>query len=123
MLIAEGDAAMDEIADRLDARPSRRRPFEEFPGHVGQAVGLTVAATQEKGQCLGRQVLHCVLSGRRDNHIRQAGIMNDAIGRQAHPAGGSEDAAAPIAEQVAVGVVPCPSIGFQLSALERPPGA
>ena len=44
ILVAEGDVAMDEIADRLDARPSRRRAFEEFPGHLGQAVGLAVTA-------------------------------------------------------------------------------
>src|SRR5271166_2696504 len=105
MLVAEGDVAMDEIADRLDARPSRRRAFEEFPGHRGQAVGLAVTAAQEKDQRLGRQVLDRVLSGRRDNYIRQAGIMNDAISRQTHPAGGSDDAAAPIAERVAVDTV------------------
>src|SRR5947208_7078682 len=41
MLVAEGDVAMDEIADRLDARPPRWRLFEEVPGHLGQALGLT----------------------------------------------------------------------------------
>src|SRR6266540_5291267 len=48
MLVAEGDVAMDEIADRLDARPPRWRLFEEVPGHVGQAVGLAVATAEEK---------------------------------------------------------------------------
>src|SRR5258708_3663963 len=48
MLVAEGDVAMDEIADRLDARPPRWRLFEEVPGHLGQALGLAVATAEEK---------------------------------------------------------------------------
>jgi len=31
MLVAKGDVAMDEITDRLDARPPRWRLFEEVP--------------------------------------------------------------------------------------------
>src|SRR2546430_2231586 len=44
-----------------------------------------------------------MLGSRRGNHVRQAGITNYAIGRQAHSAGRSDDAAAPVAEDVAVG--------------------
>src|SRR6185436_11695546 len=43
MLVAERDVAMDEVADRMDARPARWRLFEQLPGHVGQAAGLAVA--------------------------------------------------------------------------------
>jgi hypothetical protein len=48
MLVAKGDVAMDEIADRLNARPPRWRLFQEVPGHVGQALGLAVATSEEK---------------------------------------------------------------------------
>src|ERR1019366_218345 len=48
MLVAEGDVAMDEITDRLDARPPWWRLFEEVPGYVGQALGLAVTTTEEK---------------------------------------------------------------------------
>src|SRR6266511_5122460 len=48
VLVAEGDVAMDEIADRLDACPPRWRIFEEVPGHLGQALGLAVATAEEK---------------------------------------------------------------------------
>ena len=61
MLVAEGDVAMDEIADRLNACPARRRVAEEVPGRLGQAVGLAVAAAQEKNQRLVRQILYRVL--------------------------------------------------------------
>src|SRR6266480_4638819 len=50
MLVAESDVAMDEIADRLDARPPGWRLPEEIPGHLGQAVGLAVATAEEKDQ-------------------------------------------------------------------------
>jgi hypothetical protein len=43
-----------------------------------------------------------VLVSRRDNLVGQTGIAYDATGRQAHSAGGSDDAAAPIAEDVTI---------------------
>ena len=70
---------MDEIADRLDARPPRWRLFEEVPGHVGQTVGLAVATAEEIDEGVRRQVLHGVLESRRNDHVRQAAIANDAI--------------------------------------------
>jgi len=103
MLITERDVTMDEITDRLYARPPRRSLFEEVPGHVGQAVRFAVAAAEQKRQRLGRQILHRVLRGRGRQDVRLAGIAHDTIGRQAHPAAGGDDAAAPIAEDVAVG--------------------
>ena len=48
MLVAEGDVPMDEIADRLDARPPRWQLFKEVPGNVGQALGLAVTTAEEK---------------------------------------------------------------------------
>src|SRR5271165_2923407 len=48
MLVAKRDVAVDEIADRLDARPTRWRRFEELPRRIGQAIGLAVATAEEK---------------------------------------------------------------------------
>ena len=48
MLVAEGNVAMDAIADRLDAGPPRWRIFEKVPGQIGQKVGLAVATAEEK---------------------------------------------------------------------------
>jgi hypothetical protein len=46
-----------------------------------------------------------MLEGRRDDRVGQASIANDTIGRQAHSASGRDDAAAPIAEYVAIGEI------------------
>jgi len=54
---------MDEIADRLDARPSQGRLPERRPGRFGEAVGFAVAAPEQIHQSLRRQFLHGVLRG------------------------------------------------------------
>jgi len=63
MLVAEGDVAMDEIADRLDTPPSGRGLLKESPGHLGQAVGLAVAtrSNHERDARLKRDQLVAVL--------------------------------------------------------------
>src|ERR1700730_6607029 len=43
-----------------------------------------------------------MLGSRRGNHVRQATITNDSIAQQAHSARRSDDAAAPIAVDIAV---------------------
>ncbi len=61
MLVAEGDVAMNVIADRLDAGPSRGGLGKKLPRDVGQAVGLAVATAQEIDDRLRRQILDRVL--------------------------------------------------------------
>jgi hypothetical protein len=79
MLVSEGDVAVDEIADRLDARPPRWRLFEKIPGYVGQAIRLAVATAEEKYQRLGGQILYRVLGSRRGDHVRQAGVTDHSV--------------------------------------------
>src|SRR5271157_3720585 len=43
-LVAEGDVAVDEIADRLHPRPARRYTAEMVPGDLAQLVGFDIAA-------------------------------------------------------------------------------
>jgi len=59
--IVEGDAAVDEIADRLHQRPALRHLPEQRPRRRHQAVGLAVAAAEQKEQDVDRQVLERVL--------------------------------------------------------------
>ena len=72
VLVAECDVVVDVVADRLDARPARRRLGKELPGDVRQAIRLAIAASQEIDDRLCRQVLDRVLGCRRGNDIGQA---------------------------------------------------
>lgn len=52
MLVSERDALMDEIADCLNAGPTRRSLAEQFPGQVQQLVAVAEAACQEEDESL-----------------------------------------------------------------------
>ncbi len=56
VLVAELDSIVDEVADRLNARPARRRLAEQIPRGLHQPVGLAVAAAQQEHQRVVRQV-------------------------------------------------------------------
>src|SRR5206468_10476354 len=70
MLVAEDDVAMNEIADRLHPRPTRRRLLEQLPGDLRKPVGLAVAAAEQIDQRIGRQFFDPVLNGRGKYRIR-----------------------------------------------------
>ena len=44
VLVAEGDVAMNVVADGLDAGPAGWRDGKKLPGNVGESVGLAIAA-------------------------------------------------------------------------------
>ncbi len=103
MLVAERDVVVDEIANRLDPRPARRRLLEQLPCDIGKPVGLAVAAAEQIDDGLRRQILDRMLRGRRHDHIGQTAVAHRAVGGKAHPAGRRDDPAAPVAEAVAIG--------------------
>ena len=77
----------DFHAQRSPRKTTGDRASTSSGGSWGASLEMTrpplaVTAAQEKDQRLGRQVLHRVLRGRRGNHIRQTGIMNDAVSRE-----------------------------------------
>ena len=95
---------MDEVADRLDPRPARRRLAEQLPGDVGQPIGLAIAAAEQKDQRLLGQILDRDAARPRARPHRAGRCRRtDAVGRQPHAAGGRDDPAAPVAEAVAIG--------------------
>ena len=69
VLVAEGDAVVDVVADRLDPRPARRRIAEQRPGGVREPVGVAVAAAQQEDEHVVGQVLDRVLLGVRHDGI------------------------------------------------------
>src|SRR3954470_2495845 len=52
VLVAERDMVVNEVADRLHARPARPCRAEQPPGLVRQAIGFAVAAPEQKQQSL-----------------------------------------------------------------------
>ena len=65
MVVAELNAVMHIIADRLYTLPAARDRPEQRPGEIGQLLGVAIAAAVEERQDLVRQVLtsHCRASG------------------------------------------------------------
>ena len=80
VLVAEADVGMDEIADRLHARPAERRVAEAGPGCCHQPLGLAVPAGQEKHERVVRQLRDLVLARRRFDHVGHAGIRDQRVG-------------------------------------------
>jgi hypothetical protein len=64
MLVAEADMGMDEIADRLHARPARKRVAEARPGLLHQTLGLAVPAAEQERQRIVWQLCDLVLARR-----------------------------------------------------------
>jgi hypothetical protein len=103
VLISERDVTVDEIADRLDPRPARRRFLEQLPGDFRKPVGLAIAAAEQIDQGVRGQILDRMLNCGSKHRIGQAAVAHDAVAGKAHAAGGRDHAAAPIAEHVAIG--------------------
>jgi hypothetical protein len=103
MLVAEGKMGMDEIADCLDARPARGRLPEKGPGGFGEPVRFAVAASEEKHECVSRQIFHGVLHCGRVDPLRQSTVLHERIGGNADVTQRCDDTTAPVAETVAVG--------------------
>jgi hypothetical protein len=102
VLIAEFDMVMDVIDDRLGALPARRIAAEQAPGDIGQAVGFAIAAAQKEDQHIVGQLLDRHLAGMRHHPVGQSAIAHRRTGGQRDRTGRGHDAAAPIAEGIAV---------------------
>ena len=82
VLVAESDVAMDEIADRLDPRPARRRRLEQLPRRFGQPIGLAIAAAEQVDQRLRRQSSIACCSAEGNDRVGQAAVAHHAVGGQ-----------------------------------------
>src|ERR1700726_3829863 len=60
-LIIESDVIMDEIADRLNTWPAKRRQGKLCPCEISETIGVAVAATQQKDEHIVGQVFDVVL--------------------------------------------------------------
>ena len=61
VLVIEGNAVVDVIADGLNAGPAGRRRGEQPPGHIGKEIGVAVTAAQKKTKGLFRYLFDRML--------------------------------------------------------------
>ena len=77
--VAEGQAIVHIVANRLDACPSRRHATEERPGGIRKTIGFAIAAAEQKFQRLVRQILYRDLSCIGFDRIRQTAVADHVI--------------------------------------------
>ena len=92
--IAEGDIAVDPIANRHDAGPSFRQDSEQFYRGVHEEIDFAVAAAHQKKEHIGREVLDRNFLGVEALRVRKAGVANQSGVVKANLAGRSDDAGA-----------------------------
>ena len=79
--VVESEVIVDEVADRLNAMPSRRCAGEGRPGKVTKPVGVAIAAAQEEYENVVRKVSDFVLGRVRLDVIRSSAIVDQKAGR------------------------------------------
>src|SRR6185437_4921632 len=72
VLVAEGDVAMNVVADGLDVGPAGRRAGKKASTQCRRAGWSRSSGCQQKGDRVGGQVLHGVLGRGRGNYVGQA---------------------------------------------------
>ena len=101
ILIAEGDVAMDVVADVVDTVGAGVRlpdPTRGWPDDPSRNSGC-----RGKNDRLLEQVFHRVLVLRSDDRVGLAGVVHQRARREAQPAGRREHAGAPVAKAIPVG--------------------
>ena len=89
MLVAEGDASMNEIADGLHARPSRLRAAEERPSQIEQSIAIAVSTCNQETESVVQKLLDRRLHGIWECPIRPPAVPYDRIRRNRHGSAGS----------------------------------
>src|ERR1700733_11455386 len=79
MVVAEFNAVVGVVADRLRSLPSAPVAAEERPGEVRKLLGVAVATCQQEGEDVTRQRRYVPLMRGRANLIRQAAILDDEL--------------------------------------------
>src|SRR3981081_2347495 len=77
--VAEGQAVMHIVADRLGACPSWRHATEKRPGGIRKTVGLAVAAAEQKFKRLVGQILYRDLSCIGFDRVRQTAVADHVV--------------------------------------------
>ena len=104
VLVAEGDVAVHEVADRLDARPAEWRGAEQLPGGLG-ADGRSRSSGCPAGRPGPRPAGPAPRAARPTGRPASAvpGSLTIGVGAKPGRAGRRHQPAAPVAEAVAIG--------------------
>ncbi len=80
ILVAEGDVAMDVVADGLDAAGAGGRCAEQVPRDAGQPIGLAVSASEEEYERLLGKIFHRMLVLRSGDRVGLACVVQQCTG-------------------------------------------
>ena len=79
MVVAEFNAVVGVVADRLRPLPAALDAAEERPSQIRKLLGVAVATCQQEGEGVARQRRSVPLMRGRANLIRQAAILDDEL--------------------------------------------
>ena len=79
--VVESEVIVDEVADRLNAMPSRRCAGEGCPCDVTEPVRVAIAATQQEDENVVRKVSDFVLDRVRLDALGPPAVMDQEVGR------------------------------------------
>src|SRR6185312_14320551 len=100
--ITECQMAVNEIAHRLNSRPSGWSVGEEAPGDVGQPFGVAVATLQQVDQRILGQLVDSDLLRVADHRVWTSGVVDHGVCTDLDETGRGDQAGTQIAETVAV---------------------
>jgi hypothetical protein len=79
VVVTENDVLVHEVADGLNAAPSRANVFEHVPGDLTQSVRLAVAAAQQIDEAIVRQFRDRDFGGILNDRVRGPVILDRAM--------------------------------------------
>ena len=79
VVVAELNALVHVVADRLYALPAAGGWPEQRPSEIGQPLGVAIAASIEERQNLVGQVIDVPLAGLGSRFIREATVFNQKV--------------------------------------------
>src|SRR5918997_2800955 len=119
MFIAKRDMLMHKIAHSLDAPPTERRIAKKRPGLVHELVRVTVATAEQKHESIFRQILYRMLTRFRVDEVVRAGIAPGGVGPNPRFASRRDNAAAPVAKAIAIGLDGNGRIDHQIIGIQQ----
>ena len=117
MVVAELNAVVNVIADRLHACPAADNRPEQRPREIRKLLRVAVSAAVQERQHVVRQVLHCPLLCVRNDLVRQATVADQEVRADFKSSCGREKARPDVAERIEA--LPGRDAGAQLDALRR----
>ena len=100
MVVAELNAVIDVVADRLHALPATGDRTEERPSEIGQFLGIAVSAPVKERKDVVRKIVHFPLTRIRCNLVRQPAILDQKVIAYFDAAGRCYEPGPHIAEEV-----------------------